>query len=112
MRTRAEKRFFLHQQQRGACALCGRQLDLSDTTLDHRFPKSRGGSSALFNLQAAHDKCNQAKGAKVIPRFVPSEHFRDLTNKQLREVVAERLSCGIRQAAELAERAKMYEMDI
>jgi 5-methylcytosine-specific restriction endonuclease McrA len=95
--NRAEKRFFLHREQRGACALCGRPLDLAETTLDHRFPKSRGGSSELFNLQAAHGHCNQNKGAKIIPRFVPTQHFKDLPARQLKELVLDKLCQRIAQ---------------
>lgn len=96
MITRAEKRFYLHEQQRGSCALCGKPLELAEATLDHRFPKSRGGSSAVFNLQAAHGKCNQDKGAKVIPKFVPNGHLKELTRKQMKELVLGRLGEAVR----------------
>ena len=35
-------------------------------TVDHIYPRSRGGSDALDNLQPMCYKCNQSKGAKVI----------------------------------------------
>ena len=40
------------------CVACGTDEDL---TLDHRIPKSRGGSDADGNLQTMCRSCNQAK---------------------------------------------------
>lgn len=45
------------------CHLCGGPLAARrDRTLDHRLPRSRGGSDALDNLALAHPECNQQKG--------------------------------------------------
>lgn len=44
------------------CGLCGEPIALMrDVTLDHKHPRSKGGSDAIENLQLAHRACNQAK---------------------------------------------------
>jgi 5-methylcytosine-specific restriction endonuclease McrA len=44
------------------CAYCGR----SANTIDHVFPKSRGGADSWENLVAACLKCNNAKSDKTL----------------------------------------------
>lgn len=64
-RPTSKSRRLLHLlvKQRWQCPLCGEPiLRATDANLDHRFPRSRGGSSALHNLQAAHKECNSKKG--------------------------------------------------
>jgi 5-methylcytosine-specific restriction endonuclease McrA len=40
--------------------------DLHQITIDHKIPKSRGGTDAKNNLQPMCYECNQAKADKVI----------------------------------------------
>lgn len=35
-------------------------------TIDHKIPKSKGGSDASDNLQTMCDKCNNKKGDKIL----------------------------------------------
>jgi 5-methylcytosine-specific restriction endonuclease McrA len=42
-----------------ACVACGATENL---TVDHRLPRSRGGTNALENLQTMCSPCNNAKG--------------------------------------------------
>jgi 5-methylcytosine-specific restriction endonuclease McrA len=51
------------------CVECGTQEDL---TLDHRIPKSRGGSNADDNLQTMCALCNQAKADSMPAELVGS----------------------------------------
>jgi 5-methylcytosine-specific restriction endonuclease McrA len=57
------KRAKIHSRQHGLCALCGQPLKLDEATLDHIVPRSKGGCGIISNLQAAHGRCNQDKGA-------------------------------------------------
>ena len=54
----------LIEHQRGICGICCEALppDWSQIHVDHITPKSRGGTDAPDNLQAAHDSCNIRKG--------------------------------------------------
>jgi hypothetical protein len=45
------------------CVFCGRELPRSQIQVDHRIPKRKGGTDDWWNLQAACEDCNLAKGA-------------------------------------------------
>ena len=68
-------RNLLIEKHRGACHLCGEQVDLRNengpryATVDHILPLSKGGTDALANLALAHASCNQRKGARVPSQF-------------------------------------------
>ena len=47
------------------CQYCGRQFTPSELTLDHVFPRSRGGESTWDNLVACCKRCNHQKGSRT-----------------------------------------------
>lgn len=52
----------LFEQQKGFCPYSSKQLTLGvDTSLDHKIPKSKGGSDDLKNLQWTHRLVNEMK---------------------------------------------------
>jgi hypothetical protein len=53
----------LHAKQNGVCPLCRQGLKLSEASLDHILPRSKGGSSSLENLRATHKVCNAERGS-------------------------------------------------
>ena len=50
------------------CVYCGETYDLSELTIDHVHPRSRGGETISSNCVPACQRCNQSKG---------SEHWED-----------------------------------
>jgi 5-methylcytosine-specific restriction endonuclease McrA len=48
-------------RDRNTCVYCGRRAD----TVDHVLPKCRGGGDTWFNLVAACQSCNGAKGDRT-----------------------------------------------
>jgi 5-methylcytosine-specific restriction endonuclease McrA len=50
----------------GTCGICGEDVDPLDFHVDHRLPLAAGGLHAYFNVQVAHPRCNQIKGARVV----------------------------------------------
>jgi 5-methylcytosine-specific restriction endonuclease McrA len=48
--------------QAGCCAYCEQPMRLSDSTIDHLVPLSRGGSWRHYNLRLCCGPCNAAKG--------------------------------------------------
>jgi 5-methylcytosine-specific restriction endonuclease McrA len=47
------------------CQYCGKRLPLSQLTLDHVTPKSRGGKSTWTNVVTACTPCNTKKGGRM-----------------------------------------------
>jgi 5-methylcytosine-specific restriction endonuclease McrA len=50
----------------GRCQYCEKFIALSDATVDHVFPKSRGGKNTWENVTLACSKCNQKKGSRLL----------------------------------------------
>lgn len=51
------------------CGLCKEPItSLSDVTIDHIDPRSKGGSDKLENLRLAHEGCNRERGAGFFER--------------------------------------------
>lgn len=78
-KKRPGKLRWLFQRQSGKCVLCGgamtMELKLPNTaTLDHKLPRSLGGSNKPYNLQAACARCNNAKGSKFDEAMIPLLH--------------------------------------
>lgn len=66
----AAKLIQLINMQHGKCSICG--LEFLDTskdgpTIDHMLPLSRHGNNSMHNTTAAHSKCNNKKGSRILP---------------------------------------------
>lgn len=62
----------------GLCAFCGQPVALDDMDLDHRVPKSQGGTDDEENLRPAHPSCNRRTGLNscyVEKRYAPTRSF-------------------------------------
>lgn len=53
----------LYKQQSGRCAMCGDKFEARHLEVDHFWPKARGGSDHISNLQLLCGHCNRLKGA-------------------------------------------------
>jgi RNA-directed DNA polymerase len=55
---------YLLKVQNGKCAHCRLSFSYSDVMeVDHRIPRSQGGTDAYLNLQLLHRHCHDAKTA-------------------------------------------------
>ena len=54
-----KKRIAVYRRDNFKCVFCGATEDL---TIDHKIPRSKGGTNAFDNLQTACVKCNTEKG--------------------------------------------------
>ena len=63
----------LMKRDGAACWYCHIPLTIVNATLDHKHPKSKGGSDKLKNLVLACRGCNIAKGdtAYAVPYWPP-----------------------------------------
>lgn len=66
------------RRDRFMCQYCGQKSRL---TIDHIFPKSRGGKDTWLNLTTACDKCNVKKGNRT-----PKEAHMELINEPYRPI--------------------------
>ena len=61
------------------CQYCGKKLRYEELTLDHVFPKSRGGDTSWYNIVACCKDCNQKKADQT-----PEEAKMPLLNKPVK----------------------------
>ena len=54
-----KKRVF--DKYNGRCAYCGHEITIDNMTVDHKIPKSKGGSLALANCLPSCRRCNELK---------------------------------------------------
>lgn len=66
------KRTEIFERDEWRCGICGDPIDPSISwparmcgVIDHVIPVSRGGSDTRANVQAAHNRCNARKGARM-----------------------------------------------
>lgn len=63
-------------RDRSSCQYCGQKYPMSELSLDHVVPRSRGGSTAWTNLVCCCVRCNVRKGGRT-PR---EAHMRLVTD--------------------------------
>ncbi len=50
----------------GICGICGKHLEMSDFTMDHIVPISKGGGHLEANVHSAHRLCNIRRGNRPL----------------------------------------------
>ena len=56
----------VYQRDGGICGICGKELDMSDFTVDHIIPISKGGGHVYANVHSAHRTCNVRRGNRPL----------------------------------------------
>lgn len=51
-------------RQNNFCWYCGRHMPPEQLTIDHVFPRSKGGNNQMDNLIMVCQSCNSSKGSK------------------------------------------------
>lgn len=83
-KNKFNKRCYLHLEQQGKCFFCQKELRLGHGTLDHYYPKSKGGKNSITNLVLACTKCNQQKADKILNEVKQRPSAKDET-KNIRQ---------------------------
>lgn len=52
------------------CRYCNRILNTIDATIDHKIPRSRGGTNQIENLCLCCKQCNKEKGSMLVTEFL------------------------------------------
>ncbi len=64
------KRNLIRKNGGAVCALCHQPFaKMSEITLDHIVPVSKGGLDVIENMQLAHGSCNQIKASMSQEEF-------------------------------------------
>ncbi len=63
-------KIILYQRQEGYCNGCGYHFQLRNLTIDHKTPRSQGGTNDISNLQLLCYACNQLKGDDTMERLI------------------------------------------
>lgn len=57
---------FVYVMNDGICGICGNPLDISEFTMDHIIPISKGGGHLYANVHSAHKICNIRRGNRPL----------------------------------------------
>ena len=63
---------FLYGEPGGFCKGCGQHFFKENLQIDHKIPKSKGGSDNISNLQLLCGYCNSVKGARPMEYLIKS----------------------------------------
>ena len=70
---RTHKRELFGTQQ-GSCAGCRREFSFRDFEVDHKVPRTKGGTDHFANLQLLCSFCNRTKGTRSHPELLARLH--------------------------------------
>jgi 5-methylcytosine-specific restriction endonuclease McrA len=54
---------YLYKRYKGRCQICGDKFDMKDMTIEHIYPKSKGGTKESYNVTLTCQTCNCKKAA-------------------------------------------------
>lgn len=54
---------YLYKRYKGRCQICGDKFDMKDMTIEHIYPKSKGGTKESHNVTLTCQTCNCKKAA-------------------------------------------------
>lgn len=74
------------------CQFCGATLSMRNGTIDHVYPKSRGGAHSLDNCVASCKVCNNLKGDTLLADFEHKTGMK-LANAPRQLTDAEKIDC-------------------
>jgi len=95
---RKNVRAFVWRRDKGLCQICGRRIaSITEMTLDHIQPKSKGGKNTRENLRATCFTCNNRRGNDD-PPWLQRAKWDRAKRRLLRASPAERLTTDERIA--------------
>jgi 5-methylcytosine-specific restriction endonuclease McrA len=65
----------LYEKDSGICGICSLPVEISNASIDHIIPVSKGGTHTWDNVQLAHYKCNIIKSNNEMDKLKGQERF-------------------------------------
>ena len=65
----------LYQKDSAICGICSQRVEISNASIDHIIPVSKGGTHTWDNVQLAHYKCNIIKSNNEMDKLKGQERF-------------------------------------
>ncbi len=65
MNIKNSDKLYIYDRENRQCFFCGKILKYKQITLDHYIPKSKKGTTDIFNLVLSCKQCNKLKGNRV-----------------------------------------------
>lgn len=62
---------YLYQRYNGVCQICGEHFGIRDMSIEHVYPKSKGGTKDSYNVTITCKTCNCKKGT-----FYPYKNYK------------------------------------
>ena len=78
----------LFEKDGGTCGICGQKVEMSNASIDHIIPVSKGGTHTWDNVQLAHYKCNiiksnnQLTGLDAQARFIEGVFMQSMKQEE------------------------------
>jgi 5-methylcytosine-specific restriction endonuclease McrA len=66
----------IYEKYEGKCVYCHNPVPYNKATIDHRFPKSKGGGDYKYNYFLACETCNQHK-ADDVPECIAKDYVKN-----------------------------------
>ncbi|MBM7581690.1 hypothetical protein JOD02_000527 [Caldicoprobacter guelmensis] len=69
MKPKKSVKSYIYERDGHRCHFCAKRLEFHQASLDHYLPKSKGGTSDIFNLILSCKKCNKLKKSSIPADF-------------------------------------------
>jgi hypothetical protein len=67
VKLRKSQRYYIYARDGKRCRYCDRPITFKQMTVDHLYPRGRGGATEVFNLVACCRHCNKEKHDRIPP---------------------------------------------
>lgn len=109
MKRKKKEKQYIYIRDRAMCRFCNKKLLFKQISLDHYFPRSKGGPDDSFNLVLSCKKCNKEKKSYVPKNY--KEVMVELFKKAVEDdkIIAAGIKIKQKELKEIASRVYKIE---